>query len=301
MRGWMKVGALVCAALLSGLGAHAETLDEAVERLAKAGKSVRDVTMKGTFEIDMTMPTYTKAPPVERKITGAVETSALWQGDTLFMREFTTLTHTVPLGSKGPSVQSLSLVIVDGQNTWSEGRSPLLGKRILVAKGPIPAVGSPLPRNAMPIDSDVAELGALTLRGDLKATIARLAPRCDVALAGTGKVAGRATTTLQVTRKQKPVEKHPRETLTSLPIRMFLDFDNATGLCVACRSIGPAGEVMSSMVTATLQVNTGLDRALFRYTVPEGAEVNEVSTWEPVGPKAPEAVRPDVPNPKVSK
>ena len=259
----MRTGLLrgLCVAMLCGAWAAAETLDEAIDRLAKAAAETRDLTVKYTVQGAET--TSRRTTP----FSGTMEFQMLRDGGKTLLRMAISLTAEKPGEGEGaPPVKSevKMLSVNDGEFVWTErpmgpDRSVRAEKQLASARQ-----GLGLADLSGPIEGVYSGIG-------LKGHFDRMQRDSDITLGAKGAVAGRPTTVFDVARKQEGAEKAPQR--GGPPVRMVVGLDDATGATLTLKFINAAGEVSRDQVATEVKANSGLDKKLFTYTPPEGVKV----------------------------
>ncbi|MFP4055719.1 MAG: LolA family protein [Candidatus Brocadiia bacterium] len=281
----MKRLVALCAgfALAATASAGAETLDEAVERLAKAEQGVDDLAAKA--KLDMT----TGTAQVTMTISGTTDTKMRRSEDHRLVRAATEMTAKMdnpPQGMPGGGEMKMTqLMVVDGDFMWMEMKNPGLPQP-MVMKMNIPdpsAAGSSLQGGAMGMG-----MGAASLVADLKGQFERMKTMSDLKLVGPGKVLDRPTTVVEATYKPEVLEKLPKQALAKMPTRMVIDFDDATGQVLALQGFSSDGTQRIAMETTQIEVNQGIEKTLFQYSPPAGAKIRDLTQQGETPPKAPQ-------------
>ena len=256
-----------------GLCARAETVDEAVDRLAKAAEAVKDLTAKSDMVMNATNP-MTKAP---MKITAAMDMQMLNDAGTRLFRTANQMTQEGALPG-GAKMQITTLVVFDGQIAWVESKNPML---------PQPIVVKMKMETLSRMQGGVKGGMGLGIQ-DVKQAVAQLKQMFDLKLLGAGTAMGRPTTRIEAIPKPEAIEKLPEIARTMMPARLVTDYDDATGTPLLMKAYDAQGKETMSTTVADLKVNAGVDKALFTYTPPEGANVQDMTGKVPAGPDAPQ-------------
>ncbi len=273
----LGVWAVVCA---WGLCARAETADEAIDRIAKASEAVKDLTTKSDMAMSMTNP-MTKAP---MKMTATMDMQMLNDAGKRLLRVTNQITQegALPAGAK---MQMTTLVVFDGQIAWVESRNAMMPQPMVV-------------KMKMEAISNMAGMksGGMGLAlQDVKQAVAQMKQMFDLKLIGPGNVLGRPTTRIEATPKAEMIAKLPEMARTMMPTRMVTDYDDATGTPLALKAYNAQGEESMTVTVTDLKVNTGVDKALFTYTPPQGVQVRDMTGAVPAAPNAPQPPQPPQP------
>lgn len=266
-----------CVALLCGAWAAAETLDEAIARLAKAAAETRDVTMKFTMQgARYQMPEGGGKAVKIRTMAGTGEFQMLRDGDKCLMRATASITEERPAKEPGaaPEKREQSLLAVnDGQFSWKEERRS--GRdEVQVVKEPAHKEGGlGLGRGS------IAFLDAPYKATGIKGMLDQMGQGADIKVAGKGTVAGRPTTIIEVSAKGEVPLGAMR------PARVVVHLDDATGAAVSGQDLTASGDVQTAFAATEVKANAGLDKRLFTYAPPEGAKVRD--TTQPAEKSAP--------------
>jgi len=275
-----------CVALAIGAWAGAETLDEAIERLAKAAGETRDLKILYAVQgIQPASMAATEKAAQKRNVAGTGEFLMLREGDKCLQRLATNLTIEIPArDEKAPptKVQRTSVSINDGKTLWLEDAKRPGEDAVQVQKQRVPARGGLRLRGSLTaIDSPYTTSG-------LKAEMKELGQRIDLKLAGKGSIAGRPTTTIELGVKAERLKAWGEAKRAALLARSLVEMDDATGAALALKDFSGAGDLLRSVTATEVKVNTGLDKKLFTYNPPEGAQVTDLNL-PPEPPKAPES------------
>jgi len=261
----MRMGLLrgLCVAMLCGAWAAAETLDEAIDRLAKAAAETRDLTVKYTVQGIETTPVR------KRTMTGTMEFQMLRDGGKTLLRMAASLTAEEQGKEEGapPVKREVKMLSVnDGEFMWTE--RPMGPDRAVGVEKALPRArqGLGLGDLSGPIEGAYAAAG-------LKGHFEVFQRGNDITLGAKGTIAGRRTTVFDVIRKQEGADKAPEPGRGGPPVRMVAELDDATGATLALKFINAAGEVARDQMAIEIKVNAGLDKTLFTYTPPEGMKV----------------------------
>ncbi|HUT34341.1 MAG TPA: hypothetical protein VNE39_12720 [Planctomycetota bacterium] len=262
----------LCVALLCGAWAGAETLDEAVARLAKAAAETRDVTIKFTIQgARYQMPDGGGKAVKSRTMSGTGEFQMLRDGDKCLMRATASITEERPAKdpAAAPEKREQSLLAVnDGQFSWKEERRSGQDEA-RVRKEAIPDGGGlDLGRGA------IASLDAPYKTTGIKGELDK-AEDADVKVVGKGSVAGRPTTIIEVAVKAERLQSMDEAQRVMRPVRSVVQFDDATGAAVRGQDFNGAGDEVMGFAATEVRANAGLDKKLFAYTPPEGAKVRD--------------------------
>jgi len=255
-----------------GLAARAETVDEAVDRLAKASESVKDLTVKSDMIMNATNP-ITKAP---MKITAAMGMQILNDAGLRLFRASNQMSQEGALPG-GAKMEITTLMVFDGQIAWVESRNPMMPQPIVV-KMKMDAL------NNMPGMKGGLGLGIQ----DVKQAVAQMKQMFELKLVGAGNVLGRPTTRVEAVPKPEMIEKLPEMARSMMPVRMVTDYDDATGTPLLMKAFNAQGQETMSTTVSDLKVNAGVDKALFTYTPPPGVEIKDMTGKLPLGPNAPQ-------------
>ena len=275
----------VWVALVCGAWAGAETLDEAVDRLAKAAAETRDVKIQYAVQGVQPAESAGALKAGKRNVAGTGEFLMLREGDKCLQRLATNLTIEAPgQGEKAPPAKSQrnTLSVNDGQTLWLEDSKQPGNEPVQVQKQRVPArSGLRLRGSLTAIDSPFTTTG-------LKAEMKEMAQRLDLKLVGKGTVAGRPTTTLEFAVKPERMENWGEGRRAAALARSLIEMDDATGAALALRDFNGAGELLRSLTATDVKVNSGLDKKLFAYTPPEGVKVTDLNVPPPEPSKPPD-------------
>jgi len=265
------VGRGLCVVLACCAWASAETLEQAVERLAKSADGVKDLYMRTTLNVS------TAVMGTSIKVQGTAKLYTLRQGEKRLERMVMTAIQEVKLpGGEMPGggkMKVTSVTVNDGKFLWAETRNPMLPKP-MVMKMKIPEAGGLATPGA---GGPMKGLGLGTGQADLRKVIEAMKQVCSLKLLGPGTVAGRPTTRLEATFKAEALGKMPEMMKNAVPRKMVMDWDNATGMPIGMKAINAKGKVMMRMAATEIKVNQGLDRSLFTYKPPPGVTVRDMT------------------------
>jgi len=271
-------------ALLCGAWAGAETLDEAVDRLAKAAAETRDVKIQYAVQGVQPAGSAGAARAGKRTVTGTGEFLMLREGDKCLQRLATNLTIEAPgPDAKAPPTKATrnTLSVNDGQTLWLADTGRPGKQAVLVQKQRAPA------RGGLRLRSSLATIDSPYTTTGLKAEMKEMGQYLDLKLAGKGTVAGRPTTTIELGVKAERLKGWGEGRIAAALARSLVEIDDATGAALALKDFNGAGELLRSLTATDVKVNAGLDKKLFAYSPPEGAEVIDLNA-RPEPPKAPE-------------
>ncbi len=265
--------------LACGLCARAETVDEAIGRLAKAAESVKDLAAKWDLVKNDGDP-KSKAP---KRITVSAGVQMLNDGGKQLFRTASLITQEGYLpGDAKAKMQVARLVVFDGETVWVEDKTPIL---------PQPTVAK------IKMDSLNARLGTkgpgmgLGIE-DVKQAIGQMREMFELKLVGTGHVLGRATTRIEAVPKAEMMAKLPEMARTLMPARLVTDYDDATGTPLLQKGFNAKGEETMTTTVTDLKANTGIDKGIFTYAPPPGVNVEDLSAKLPAGSSAPQPPKP---------
>ncbi len=255
----------LCVALACGAWAGAETLDEAVARLAKAAAETRDVTVKLTLQgAQYEMQQGSDKVVKTRTMSGTGELQVLRDGGKCLMRLAVKITEERQGKDTAAAPEKRErnvLAVNDGQFLWKEQPRP--------GRDPAPVV-----KEQAPAEGGIganrgsgAFLEAPFTTTGIKGLLDKMGGGAEIKVAGKGTIAGRPTTTIEISAKGERVQMGLR------PAKIVVQFDDATGAAVGGQDVTAAGDVLMSFAATEVKANAGLDRKLFTYTPPEGAKV----------------------------
>ena len=257
--------------------AHAEGLDEAIERLSRADASVRDLAMNVTMSMNLTKP-------MPMKMSSTMEMKALREGTKKLSRvaakmtqEITGMPVPIPGGGK---MEVTTLTLYDGEFLWMEMRNSRMPRVIVVKTTPEKALES------SGVGGNMGQ-GTGAAFTSLKDTFEATKKLCTLKLVGRGTVLGRTTTTIEATMKPETLGRLPAQMRGVMPTRTVVDYDDQTGATLATKGYTAAGAQVMTMTATSLTVNQGVDRSLFRYTPPQGAQVQDMTKATPPMPMPP--------------
>jgi outer membrane lipoprotein-sorting protein len=274
-----------CVALAIGAWAGAETLDEAIERLAKAAGETRDLKILYAVQgIQPASMAATEKAAQKRNVAGTGEFLMLREGDKCLQRLATNLTIEIPgQGEKAPPTrtQRKTVSINDGQTLWLEDTKRPGENPVQVQKQRVPA------RGGLRLRSSLSAIDSPYTTSGLKAEMKTLGELLDLKLAGKGTVAGRPATTFEFAVKPDRLKAWGEGRRAAAVARSLVEIDDATGAALAIKDFNAAGELLRSVTANEVKANAGLDKKLFAYAPPEGVKVTDLNA-PPETPKAPE-------------
>jgi len=234
-----------------------ETLEQALDRIAKAAAGVSDFSLKYTTSL----PGNETGFDEDAVITG--ELHGLREGKTWLFRHTTTMVPADPAKRKakgdGHPPTTTLLEVSDGQFLWTE--TQVEGGR-KAAKERAPEDGLP---DAMPC--------LLTL---YPGSAAEMRKAKNLKLVGKGTFAGRAATIIEQSDEPQPGKGGgPKE--QDVPARSVIHFDDASGIVLSMTLTDARGKERPLETLSELKVNSGLKKDFFTYTPPPGTQVEDRS------------------------
>jgi hypothetical protein len=184
----------------------------------------------------------------------------------------TSLTLEKPGAAAPPAKSQRNTVSVnDGQTLWTENTRRPGDAPVQVLRQRVPA------RGGLRLGGSLAAIDSPYSTAGLKAEMKELGEWIDLKLVGKGSVAGRPTTTIEFGVRAERLKGWGEPKRAATLARSVAEMDDATGAALALKDFSGTGEMLRSLTATEVKANAGLDKKLFAYSPPEGAEVTDLN------------------------